>query len=79
MIWVQADRTEAERRGLERDVASGTHGDRSATVAFWNMWSEAERRYLSGDRPWERADLIVAGTPPRPMRAGMVAVAEGPL
>lgn len=28
-IWVQADFTEAERRGIERDVMEGVNGDRS--------------------------------------------------
>lgn len=84
-IWVQADRDEAERRGIERDLASGVNGDQQATVAFWHEWSEAEREYLARDRPWERAGIIVAGTPPLSSPPaptpppGTIAVAEGPL
>ncbi|MFT3875397.1 MAG: hypothetical protein QM708_03060 [Propioniciclava sp.] len=78
-IWVQSDHVEAERRGIERDLACGVNGDRDETIAFWHEWWNAERAYLAEDRPWERADLIVAGTPPEPLAAGEVAVADGPL
>lgn len=75
VIWVQSDRDEAERRGLERDIASGENGDEEATRAFWHEWGAAERDYLALDRPWERADFVVAGTPPYPVPDGMLAVA----
>lgn len=79
VIWVQSDRNQAERRGLERDLASGVNGDAEATRAFWNLWDEAECRYLADDRPWERADLVVAGTSPQPLPEGIIAIAAGPL
>lgn len=76
-IWVQSDRLVAERRGLARDIASGENGDAAATQAFWDEWDEAECRYLAEDRPWQRADLIVAGTTPVPLPEGTIAVAAG--
>jgi uridine kinase len=73
-IWVQADFGEAERRGIERDVAEGVNGDREQTVAFWHGWMAAELRFLDEQRPWERADVIVAGTPTIPLGADEWAV-----
>lgn len=56
-IWVRSDFAEAERRGLIRD------GGDAAAAAFWQEWMEAETPFLADDRPWERATVIVAGTP----------------
>lgn len=56
-LWVQSDRVEARRRGLARE------GD---DVAFWDEWEAEEVPFLAADRPWERADLVVAGTPAVP-------------
>ncbi len=78
-VWMQADHIESERRGIARDLASGVNGDRDETVAFWHTWYSAERAYLTEDRPWRRADVVVAGTPvPSPPR-GLLVVADGPL
>lgn len=63
VVWVQADLDEAERRGIERDVADGANGDREQAVAFWHEWWEHEARFFADDRPWERADVVVCGTP----------------
>ncbi len=41
-------------------------------------WMAAELRFLDEQRPWERADVIVAGTPALPLEPGELAVA-GPL
>jgi pantothenate kinase len=49
-VWVQSDREVARERGLERDVAG------------WDEWQAEEVPFLARDRPWERADVIVAGT-----------------
>lgn len=62
LIWVQSDYAEAERRGLARDIASGVNGDEQETVAFWHAWVAAENPFLEADRPWDRADVIAAGT-----------------
>jgi len=56
-VWVQSDVVEARRRGLERDAAKGED------PAFWDEWDAAEVPFLADDRPWERADLLVCGTP----------------
>jgi len=78
-IWVQADFAEAERRGIERDVAEGVNGDREQAIAFWRDWMAAELRFFDEQRPWERADVIVAGTPTIPLGADEWAVARPPL
>ena len=56
-VWVQSDWVEAERRGLLRDG-----GDAEAT-ANWHAWQSEELPFLAADRPWERALVIVNGTP----------------
>jgi uridine kinase len=75
-IWVQADFAEAERRGIERDVAKGVNGDREQAVAFWQEWMAAELRFFDEQRPWERAQVIVAGTPPITLAAHQLAVSS---
>lgn len=75
VVWVQADWTESERRGIERDVAEGVNGTREEATAFWHDWQSAEVPFFAEDRPWERADLAVCGTPEQ---AG-VALAENEL
>ena len=63
VIWVQSDRTEARTRGLARDASYGTRTPAEAE-AFWDDWMTEEEPFLAADRPWERADLVVLGTPP---------------
>jgi hypothetical protein len=58
VVWVQSDLAEAERRGVERDAAG-----RSDPQEFWDRWQAEERPFLAADRPWDRADLVVCGTP----------------
>lgn len=58
-VWVQSDAAEARRRGIERD------GGSPADVEFWDEWDRAEIPFLAADRPWERAALVVCGTPAR--------------
>jgi hypothetical protein len=50
-----SDRVDAPQRGMERD------GGPSAE-AFWREWETEEEPFLPADRPWEPADLIVAGS-----------------
>lgn len=59
-MWVQSDVSIARERGIERD--GGTPED----VAFWDEWDAAELPLLAADRPWERADVVVCGTPEQP-------------
>jgi hypothetical protein len=63
VVWVQSDYAEAERRGIARDVASSVNGDRVAATSFWHSWIAEELPFLDHQRPWERAAVIVAGTP----------------
>lgn len=62
VVWVQSDSAEAERRGIERDTAAGVNGDPEAATRFWHEWTAQERPFVDGQRPWERAAVVVAGT-----------------
>lgn len=55
VIWVQSDMAQARARGIARD------GD--AAIPFWDEWMTAELSFLTEQKPWERADFIVCGTP----------------
>lgn len=57
VVWVQSDVVEAERRGIERD------GGDPAAVSFWDLWMAEELPFMARERPWTRANVIVAGTP----------------
>jgi hypothetical protein len=70
VVWVQADRPTATRRGILRDG-----GD----VAFWEEWERCESPFLAAQRPWERAGLVVAGAPEVAHDpATQLVVADGP-
>ena len=56
-IWVQSDFEEANRRGIARE------GGGTAGTDFWWEWDREERPFLAEDRPWERAAMIICGTP----------------
>jgi hypothetical protein len=56
-VWVQSDAAEARRRGVERDGAD------CAAEEFWDEWDREEVPFFAADRPWERADLVLCGTP----------------
>ncbi|GAA5116279.1 uridine kinase family protein [Pseudonocardia adelaidensis] len=56
-VWVQSDWPTAERRGLVRD------GGDARALEGWRQWEAEELPFLAADRPWERASIIVAGTP----------------
>jgi len=74
-VWVQSDFTEAERRGIARDIASAVNGNPEQTIHFWHQWMAAETPFLATDRPWNRASLIVAGTRPSPPTPNKLLVA----
>lgn len=63
LIWVQSDFAETERRGIARDIELGVNGDPAASVAFWRSWMAEEIPFLQEDRPWDRAGVVVCGTP----------------
>lgn len=56
-LWVQSDFEQAERRGIARD------GGTAAVRDFWHEWMAEEIPFLQQQRPWERATVIVNGTP----------------
>jgi hypothetical protein len=58
-VWVQADQQEAERRSLARVGQPGG----ARTVRDHREWMAEEEPFLAGERPWDRADLLVASTP----------------
>ena len=57
VVWVQGDLKRAKARGIERD------GGDAEAAAFWEEFMSAEFPFLAEQRPWERADIIVNGTP----------------
>jgi uridine kinase len=77
VIWVQSDLDKAKLRGLARDIAET--GDAVAATAFWDEWTSAELTFQAEQRPWERADFIVSGTPDLEHNAALeVVVAQKP-
>ena len=63
LIWVQADMHTARQRCIRRDAAAHEGRD---PVAFWDEWQAEEVPLLSRERPWQRAGLVVSGTPTLP-------------
>jgi hypothetical protein len=59
LVWVQSDQGEAGRRSLARVGQPG--GPR--TVRDLREWMAEEEPFLADQKPWGRADLVVAGTP----------------
>ncbi len=62
VVWVQSDTVEAERQGIARDAAAGTHGDSAGATRFWQEWMAQELPFVAAQRPWERATVVVRGT-----------------
>jgi hypothetical protein len=73
-LWVQADRVTTDRRNESRIAAGET------TRAGVDGWMAEELPFIATRRPWEHADLIVAGSPTLPYdpRTEM-SVAHGPI
>lgn len=70
LIWVQADERKANQRASARaanppaaDLANQAVG--GAPIDN-EGWMAEERPFIRAQRPWERADLIVCGTPEIP-------------
>ena len=62
LIWVQSDEGEAERRVLDRIGKP----DEAPTLGHHREWMAEERPFNAAQRTWERADVIVCGTPQIP-------------
>lgn len=77
-VWVQADHDQAEERGIARDIAHGQNGDAEQSRRFWHEWMAHELPFFARERPWERAAVVVAGTPVLPLGPGQVACAPPP-
>jgi hypothetical protein len=58
-IWVQSDEREIERRNLDRVGQP----DGLPTEQDYREWMAEEIPFQADQRPWERADLIICGTP----------------
>lgn len=67
-IWVQSDFKLARTLGIARDLETGVNGDEEQTAAFWDEWQSHELPFLEQDKPWDRADFVVAGNGPRPLQ-----------
>jgi uridine kinase len=70
IVWVQSDHAEADRRMTERDSGE------AAEVR--QAWDAEELPLLTAERAWERAVVVVAGTPPTEPPPGHVLVGAAP-
>jgi hypothetical protein len=61
-MWVQSDERETERRNLARVGQP----DGLPTEQDHREWMAEEIPFQANQRPWERADLIICGTPQIP-------------
>lgn len=75
VVWIQSDWEKAEVRGLARDIRQQDNGNEQQTIAFWHEWMRHEVDFFATDRPWEHADLVLAGTPERRLEPGEFQVA----
>jgi hypothetical protein len=62
LIWVQADEREAERRVLARIGKP----NEAPTIGHHHEWMAEEIPFNAAQRTWERADIVVCGTPEIP-------------
>ncbi len=60
VVWVQSDFADARTRGLARDLELGVR-EAAEIEGFWDHWMQEELPFLEADRPWQRAEMIVAG------------------
>jgi hypothetical protein len=70
LIWVQADEREAGRRAAARaanpPAADLANKDPSGAPFDEDGWMAEEIPFNAAQRTWERADVIVCGTPETP-------------
>ena len=62
LIWVQSEEREAERRVLARIGKP----NEAPTLRHHREWLAEERPFNVAQRTWERADVIVCGSPQIP-------------
>ena len=62
LIWVQSDEREAEHRVLDRIGKP----NEAPTMSSHREWMAEEIPFNAAERTWERADVIVCGTPEIP-------------
>lgn len=73
-MWVQTDEAVIERRNRARVANGETTSDCIAG------WIAEELPFVAARRPWEHADLIVAGAPALAhYRQTEIVVADGPV
>jgi hypothetical protein len=65
-IWVQSDEREIGRRSRARVG----HPGNAPTVGDWQAWMAEEVPFVADQRPWERADVVICGTPEIPLDPG---------
>ena len=64
-VWVQSDLDIAFERGITRDCALWKR-TREEAETQWHAFLTEEIPHLETDRPWERADLVIAGNTAEP-------------
>jgi hypothetical protein len=70
IVWVQADADQTDRRNAAR-VAAG-----EADPVNFTAWMAEELPFVADQRPWERATIVVAGSPVLPHDPSQVLVAD---
>jgi hypothetical protein len=70
LVWVQSDEREAIRRGLARAVNPGAmdlaNAPAGGSPPDEDGWMAEEIPFNTAQRTWERADIIICGTPEIP-------------
>jgi hypothetical protein len=82
LIWVQSDEREAERRRLARDrnpsVIDVANFPLDGLALDHEGWMAEEIPFNAAQRTWERADIVVCGTPQIPCDPGTEVVVAPP-
>ena len=71
VIWVQSDRDVRDRREEVRIAAGESDAD------LLERWMSEEVPFVADQRPWERAFIVVSGTPDEPHDPETQAVVAG--
>lgn len=83
LIWVQADEREAARRSAARaanpPAADLVNKNVAGTAFDEEGWMAEEIPFNAAQRTWERADIIVCGTPEMPYDPNTEIVVASPV